>query len=209
MRPELQERVFTVLPGNEQFLGGVDVYRAMSSGKEDDADMPLTRRPEVLGGHSMPGDKLGGLLSAFFSAASYNEPRADKVKATGDPAVRGQRQKKNGLFFGEWDSLAGQWLAAGQPRSRCGVITVLALTSSHLRFVYVQRRRGGSRLGDAVEPGAAFHRSLLSWTRRTHNRSDSFQFGFTDASWGTLTIPSSKEFLQLFPGTLTHIDPIP
>ncbi|MFF4604539.1 hypothetical protein ACFY12_17650 [Streptomyces sp. NPDC001339] len=182
----------------------------MSTDREDDADVPTALRPEVLsGGEAIAGDKAGGFLSFFFTAATNTEPKEGKVKATGDPAARALRQKKNGLFFGEWESLAGRWLAASQPRSRMGVLTVLVLTGSHLRFVYVQRRRGGSKLGDAVAAGEAFPRGQLAWTRRHGKRSTDFQFGFTDGSWGTLTIPDDKYFLELFPGTLGHKDPIP
>ena len=35
------------------------------------------------------------------------------------------------------------------------------------------------------------------------------RFGFTDGSWGTLLVPDDKEFLTLFPGTLTHKERIP
>lgn len=61
-----------------------------------------------------------------------------------------------------------------------------------------------------MEPsGTCFPRTALAWTRHRAGGRKEFQFGFADGSWGTLMVPQDKEFLALFPGTLTHKDPIP
>ncbi|MFI0788511.1 hypothetical protein ACH4Q6_23290 [Streptomyces lydicus] len=104
--------------------------------------------------------------------------------------------------------MAGQWLAAGQPCAETGVITFVALTELHLRFVYVQNVRR-SQTDRAVEAGACFPRAALTWTRRRNSARKEFQFGFTDGSWGTLLVPQEQEFLTMFPGTLTHKERIP
>ncbi|MFG2399444.1 hypothetical protein [Streptomyces lydicus] len=84
----------------------------------------------------------------------------------------------------------------------------MALTELHLRFVYVQNVRR-SQTDRAVEAGACFPRTALAWTRRRNGARKEFQFGFTDGSWGTLLVPQEREFLTLFPVTLTHKERIP
>ncbi|MGW7572581.1 hypothetical protein [Streptomyces sp. NPDC054765] len=208
MQPDLMTSVASALPVNERLVGAFEVGRAMSDRREDDADVPPGRQPKVLVGHGRPGDGRRGFFSFLFDTATLTDPKPGPVKATGDPAARVKRQKKNGRFFGTWDSLAGQWLAAGQPHAETGVIIFVALTECSLRFVYVQNVRR-SQTGRAVESGACFSRTALAWTRHRAGGRKEFQFGFADGSWGTLLVPQDKEFLALFPGTLTHKNPIP
>ncbi|MFG2532639.1 hypothetical protein [Streptomyces sp. NPDC048516] len=208
MEPDLLTSIASALPANERLVGAFEVGRALSDGREDDADVPPDRQPKVLIGQSRPGDRRRGFLSFLFETATLTDPRPGPVKATGDPTARVKRQKKNGRFFGTWESLAGQWLAAGQPNAETRVITFVALTEYQLRFVYVQNIRR-SQTDRAVEAGACFPRTALAWTRHRASGRKEFQFGFGDGSWGTLMVPQDKEFLALFPGTLTHKDPIP
>ncbi|MDC7338595.1 hypothetical protein [Streptomyces lydicus] len=208
MQSDLMTCVTSVLPRDERFLGAFEVGRALSDRREDDADVPPDRQPKVLVGRSGPGDKRRGFLSFLFETATLTDPKPGPVRATGDPADRMKRQRKNGRFFGTWDSLAGQWLAAGQPHAETAVISCVALTELHLRFVYVQNVRR-SQTDRAIEAGACFPRTTLAWTRRRNGARKEFQFGFTDGSWGTLLVPQEREFLTLFPGTLTHKERIP
>ncbi|MFH8572323.1 hypothetical protein [Streptomyces sp. NPDC017993] len=208
MQPDLITSASSTLPMGEQLIGAFEVCRAMSDLREDDADVPPDRRPKVLAGSALPGDKRRGFFSFLFESATLTDPKPGSVKATGDPAARAKRQKKNGRFFGTWDSLAGQWLAAGQPQSDTGVITVLMLTDCRLRFAYIQNVHRSQTAPD-VEAGVCFPRAALAWTRRRSSGQKEFQFGFTDGSWGTLLIPQEKEFLTLFPGTFTHKERIP
>ncbi|MEU5209471.1 hypothetical protein [Streptomyces sp. NPDC020742] len=208
MPTELNRILASALPADETLLGSFEVRRAMASNREDDADAPPERQPKVLAGCRRPGDRRRGLLSFLFESATLTDPKPGPVRATNDPADRAKRQKRNGRFFGTWDSLAGLWLAAGQPQAETGVITYVALSATHLRFVYVQNVRRSQEI-PAVEPGACFRRADLLWTRRRESSGKEFQFGFMDNSWGTFVVPSDKEFLALFPGTLTHKDLIP
>ncbi|WP_405740271.1 hypothetical protein OG422_05405 [Streptomyces sp. NBC_01525] len=75
-------------------------------------------------------------------------------------------------------------------------------------FFSWQKRRGGSKLGDAYEMGPVFRCDAIAWTRRKHKGSKEFQIGFTDESWGTTVIPEGVAFLKAFPGTLSPKDPI-
>ncbi|MFI7099747.1 hypothetical protein ACIBK8_10355 [Streptomyces sp. NPDC050161] len=210
MWDKLERKVTEALEGGGYgaFAGGFAVDRADSDNGSASGDVPRARRPEVLVGHGGIGTPFAKLGKALFGILTNDVPALSTTTATDDLAVRKKRQAGNGAFFGTWDSLAGRWLAAGQPRSASGVTTTVALTDGTMRFVYVQSRRLSGKLGNAVEPGAAFPRDALVWTRRSNTFRD-VQFGFADGSWGTLLVPDMDDFLEYFPETLSHQQPIP
>ncbi|MET9290529.1 hypothetical protein [Streptomyces sp. NPDC003077] len=177
------------------------------SGK-DSADVPDRLRPEVLAGKERDGDFLDRAASVFFRAVVDDVSDGGQTRTADAPAERARRQRRKSPFFGGWDSLAGQWLRAAQPRSRTGVLTFVAVTGAHLRFVYLQKRRFSGKLGDAVEPGPSFRRGDLVWTRYVSGLGE-VQFGFADGSWGALSIHDEDDFAHLFPNTLSEKQPIP
>ncbi|MEV5597353.1 hypothetical protein [Streptomyces sp. NPDC052496] len=205
MWPDLEEKIVAALPRGERFVGGFSVMRAATGRDAVSCDVPAQRRPRVLAGE---GGLWGALLSGFFKGAVNDVGSPSTRESVEDPAGRPERQERNASFFGGWDSLAGQWLAAAQPRSRAGLVTAVVLTDRQVRFVYVPSRRLTGRLGDTVEWGACFSRDVLAWTRRRDTSLD-VQFGFTDGSWGTVTVAPEEDFLKAFPGTLSHLVPIP
>ncbi|MFG2223942.1 hypothetical protein [Streptomyces sp. NPDC048644] len=207
---KLERKVVEALEGGGcgAFAGGFAIERATSTNGVASGDVPRARRPEVLVGHGGAGAPFAKLGRVLFGILTNDVPALSAATATDDLAVRKKRQASNGAFFGTWDSLAGRWLAAGQPRSSSGVTTAVALTDGTMRFVYVQSRRLSGKLGNAVELGAAFPRDALVWTRRSGVFRD-VQFGFADGSWGTLFVAEMEDFLQQFPETLSHKQPIP
>ncbi|MEU7224538.1 hypothetical protein [Streptomyces chrestomyceticus] len=205
MWPDLEQKIVAALPRDERFAGGFTVMRATTGRDAVSSDAPAQRRPQVLAGE---GGLWGAVLSAFFKGVINDVGSPSTRESIEDPAVRPKRQQRNASFFGGWDSLAGQWLAAAQPRSRAGLVTAVVLTDEQLRFVYVPSRRLTGRLGDTVELGASFPRDSLTWTRRRNTALD-VQFGFSDGSWGTVVVAPEEDFLKAFPGTLGHEEPIP
>ncbi|MFD7661666.1 hypothetical protein [Streptomyces sp. NPDC059788] len=135
-------------------------------------------------------------------------PSTHRGTSVEGPSLRGKRQKNKEPFFGGWDSLAGQFLIAGQPRSKTGAAAVVAVTDVCMRFVYVQYRRVRGGFGEAVELGASFPREALVWTRR-HEPKNEMQFGFSDGSWGTLFVADEDAFMAYLPKTLGREVPIP
>ncbi|MCB5907607.1 hypothetical protein [Streptomyces pinistramenti] len=210
MWDKLERKIVEALEsgGCGAFAGGFAVDRTGTNSGEAAGYVPRARRPEVLVGHGGACAPLVRLGSVLFGILTNDVPALAPTKATDDLAVRKQRQAGNGAFFGTWDSLAGQWLAAGQPHSASGVTTAVALAGDRMRFVYVQSRRVSGKLGDAVELGAEFPRAALSWTRLRDSSKD-VQFGFADGSWGTLLVPDMDDFLEHFPETLSRKEPIP
>ncbi|MEU7151577.1 hypothetical protein AB0B15_26635 [Streptomyces sp. NPDC045456] len=205
MRPDLEQKIVAALPQDERFVGGFSVMRATTGQDSVSSDAPAERRPRALAGE---GALWGAGISASFKGVINDVGSPSAREGTEDPAKRPKRQRKNASFFGGRDSLAGQWLAAAQPRSRAGLVTTVVLTDKRLRFEYILRRRLTGRLGDTVELGASFSPDSLTWTRRRNTHLD-MQFGFTDGSWGTVMAAPEEDFLQVFPGTLSHLVPIP
>ncbi|WP_411140027.1 hypothetical protein [Streptomyces sp. x-80] len=205
----LTKRVRSALPP-DGFPAAVFTVHHLLDGSEGGGDAPKELRPQVLVGHHMRGDGWAHALSfiPFAFKVVLNEFPSPSA-GSDDPAVRVQRQKQNSKFFGSWDSLAGKLMAAAQPRCSGGVTTTFALSGDQARFVYWQRRRWGAKLGDAHELGESFRRDSIAWTRRRSKNLGEFQFGFDDGSWGTLLTPDSDAFVEQFPHTLTHKDPIP
>ncbi|MFK0293893.1 hypothetical protein ACIQU6_25965 [Streptomyces sp. NPDC090442] len=206
---DLVDRVRAVLPAGER---DAEVFRAVhvTQSVEGGGDAPKFVRPEVLVGRSMPGDgwaRAFSFVPLIFKVAFNAFPEPDA--SSDDPVVRAARQRKNAHFFGTWEGLAGQWMAALQPRCSGGVVTAFALSESHVRFVYWQKRRGGERLGDAHELGAVFPRESIAWTRRRRKDTKEFQIGFADGSWGTVLVPGDTGFLAAFPCTLSAGDAVP
>ncbi|MEU7202005.1 hypothetical protein [Streptomyces sp. NPDC045470] len=210
MTPELEQKVFSALPPGEKLLTGFEVSRslAFSRGRGGSSSAPDSRRPKVLVGQEKDGDGWTRFISRVFRVFTTDVPAQQRGVSVEGPSLRGERQKNKDSFFGGWDSLAGQFLIAGQPQSKTGVAAVVAVTDVCMRFVYVQYRRVLGGLGEAVELGASFPHDALVWTRR-HEPKNEMQFGFSDGSWGTLFVPGDGEFMKHFPGTLGHKDPIP
>jgi hypothetical protein len=194
----VEERVRGALPQGEQLSAvfGIELTSYPDSNKPI---APDEHRPEVFPGVHMPGDGWGGFLGTIGRILS-NDVLNSPTKACTDPALRGKWQKQRKVFWGDWTSSAGQFLAAVQPRSEAGVNTYLALTDQALRFVYVQRRRGSfNKLGEATELGWSCPLSQLAWVRDHPNMGgDSFEFGFPDGSWAVISVDSKKEFRRQF-----------
>ncbi|MFH8346242.1 hypothetical protein [Streptomyces sp. NPDC018045] len=210
MTPELEQKVLSALPPGERLLAGFAVSRslAFSRSQGGSSSAPDSRRPKVLVGQEKDGDGWARFLSRLFRIFTTDVPSQQRGASIEGPSLRGKRQKDKESFFGGWDSLAGQFLVAGQPRSKTGAAAVVAVTDVSLRFVYVQYRRIRGGLGEAVELGVSFPHDVLAWTRR-HEPKNEMQFGFSDGSWGTLFVSDEADFIKHFPGTLSHRDPIP
>ncbi|MFH8584273.1 hypothetical protein ACH4GP_07735 [Streptomyces celluloflavus] len=209
MHPRLEKTLASALPANVKLMGGFPVERSIfSTTGKDSCDAPKEKRPEVLTeAQSIQGDLRGKIISFFLRLLANDIPIP--VESQNDPALRIKRQRQKSSFFGGWDSLAGQWLAAAQPRSKVGVITYVAITESTLQFVYAQAPRSGGEVNGVTELGASFDRASLVWTRQHQSQVGEYLFGFSDGSWGALMGPREESFRRWFPGTLTHKDPIP
>ncbi|WP_405838955.1 hypothetical protein OG528_14955 [Streptomyces platensis] len=209
MRADLEHKIAAVLPAGQVYLGGFTTSRSTSS-SPDRCDAPDNRRPVVLSkARTSSGDFLGKLGGIFFRTLTADIPSPSGGDTALDPVKRAKSQKRKKAFFGGWDSMAGQWLAAAQPRTKVGVIVAVAVTDSHFHFVYAQYNRWNGTLDEAIELGASFRRDALSWNRLTHSAPDEVQLGFTDGSWGTLMGPDADERAKFFPYTLSERDPIP
>ncbi|MGW7572582.1 hypothetical protein [Streptomyces sp. NPDC054765] len=209
MRADLEQKIAAVLPAGQVYLDGFTTSRSTSS-SADRCDTPDKRRPVVLThARSGSGDFLGKLGGFFFRTLTADVPSPSGADAALDPVKRAKSQKRKKAFFGGWDSMAGQWLAAAQPRTKAGVIVAVAVTDSHFQFVYAQYNRWNGKLDEAIELGASFRRETLSWSRLTHTNPDEVQLGFTDGSWGTLMGPDADARAKFFPHTLGERDPTP
>ncbi|MCH6160548.1 hypothetical protein [Streptomyces marispadix] len=88
------------------------------------------------------------------------------------------------------------------------MISVLALTGSGLRIVYIQRRRGSMyRLRSGSELGWAYPLDQLSWIRKCAGKN--VEFGFPDGSWTTLVVHTDEELQQYFPSMLPETAGVP
>ncbi|WP_206507480.1 hypothetical protein [Streptomyces chrestomyceticus] len=210
MTPELEQKVLSALPPGEKLVAGFTVSRSLASSRSRDwsSSAPDSRRPKVLVGQEKEGDGWARFVARVFRVFTNDVPSQQRGTSIEDPSLRGRRQKDKEPFFGGWDSLAGQFLIAGQPKSKTGAAAVVAVTDVCMRFVYVQYRRVLGGLGEAVELGASFPHDAVVWTRR-HAPKNEMQFGFSDGSWGTLFVSGEDDFVRHFPGTLGHKEPIP
>lgn len=166
------------------------------------------RRPVVLRGRRMPGDRLARLLGVFAAVLSVEW---NPVEAAVE-AVTERERHKGQPFFGGWDSLAGQLALAVLPRAKTGVEPVLALTDRELHLVYVHHGLLTRRLGEHAEPGWSVGLGQLAWIRdRSDLKGGTFELGFVDGSWATVRFAGSgwSGFAGLFPRRLSHRDPIP
>ena len=120
--------------------------------------------------------------------------------AADDPALRPKWQKQRRVFWGSWESMAGQMLASMNPRSKAGVNKYLVLTSTTLRTVYLHRRRGSyTKISGESALGWSCPLTQLAYVRKHPSLTgDCFEFGFADDSWGVLIVHNSKEFKQHF-----------
>ncbi|MFI7094956.1 hypothetical protein [Streptomyces lydicus] len=208
-RYDIADRVRAVLPGDE---GRTDVFVVthLHHNEAGGGDAPKAVRPRVLAGHRMPGDGWARAVSFFpFLLKVVINDLPNPGKGSDDPAHRVTSQQRNSRFFGTWESLAGQLMAASQPLCTGGVVTAVAVTDCALHFVYWQNRRWGVKIGDAYELGPVFRRDNIAWTRRRGKHGGDVQIGFVDGSWGTLLLPEATAFLAKYPNSLTADDPIP
>jgi hypothetical protein len=154
------------------------------------------RRPRVLRGLRMSGDRLAGFSRFFWRLVSLPE-------IGGFDWLFESRRKRGKPLQGGWNSLAGGLAAALWPIARTtGVLPVLQLTDDKLRVAYVQRgRRKGAPLG-AVEHGWSIEAHQVAWIRhRTDIDPDAYEVGFTDGSWARVALPGqgAAYFYEAFP----------
>jgi hypothetical protein len=155
------------------------------------------RRPRVLLGLRMPGDRLAGVSRVFWRLVPLPE-------IGGFDWLFEWRRRHGKPLEGGWNSLGGHLAAALWPVSKTtGVLPVLQLTDRRLRIAYVQRarRRGARQLG-VVEQGWSTEAHHVAWIRhRTDVDADTYEIGFTDGSWARVCLPShgAVNFFQAFP----------
>jgi hypothetical protein len=208
---EIEERVVRSLPAGETFRSAFQPdFTSYRNGQKTYA--PDEYRPEVFAGISMPGDGWGrfiGLIGRLLINDVMNTPVDDSA----DPGLRDEYKESKEVFWGSWESRAGQLLAALYPKSRTGAIPLLVLTSHNLRVVYVQRRRGSfSKLGPATELGWCCPLSEHAWVREHTSTKKCFEFGFNDKSWAVLEfagVDEEKDLREHFPSILHKNMPMP
>lgn len=204
MPPSIDDHIAEALPSGEEFRESFLVeLTSYNASKKPYA--PNEYRPEIFQDLSMPRDRWGGFLGTLYRLFASEDMGPTPVKACDDPALRPKWQKQRRVFWGSWESMAGQMLASMNPRSKAGVNIYLVLTSHTLRTVYLHRRRGSyTKLGGESALGWSCPLTQLAYVR-THPSitGDCFEFGFPDGSWGVLIVHNSKEFKQLFADKLT------
>lgn len=142
------------------------------------------RRPRVLRGLRMPGDRGERVKDGLWGALMAPGWPYRKVAAFGDwfhDLLTGELGDRP--FSGGWGSEAGRLAAALRPRSSTGVVCVLQLTDEELRLSYVQRGRRSNLLG-AVEAGWAVPRHrVTSLSFPSARQARAYDVGFADGSW--------------------------
>lgn len=200
---DIDARVMAALPQGEQ-LRAAFLPSLTSYGSGGNPYAPDSHRPEVFTGLRMPGDGWGAFIGTLGRLLT-NDIAHTPVKAIADPAQREKLKKRQSVFYGAWESGAGQLLAAVQPRSKAGVVTALAVTDRALRVVYVQRRRGShAKLGETTSLGWFCSLQQLAWVRKhpAWGEGKSYEFGFPDGSWGVLGLQGQAELEQHYPDVL-------
>jgi hypothetical protein len=196
-------RAAQVLPPGDRLVGGHQVMAA--------EQMPVPRRgrrPRVLRGRRMAGDRLAGALFTLTRIVTFQWNLLDAAIE----AVEERDRHKGRPFYGGWDSRAGQLTRALFPRTGTGVTQVLLLTDRRIQLAYLQKSRLGGRQGPHTEAGwtAALHE--IAWLRdRGDIKGGTHEIGFTDGSWATVLFRGSgwRKFADSFPRKLRHTDPIP
>lgn len=172
MTPELEQKVLSALPPGEKLVAGFTVSRSLASSRSrgGSSSAPVSRRPRVLVGQEKSGDGWSRFLSRVFRVFTTDVPSQQRGTSIEDPSLRGRRQKDKEPFFGGWDSLAGQFLIAGQPKSKTGAAAVVAVTDVCMRFVYVQYRRVLGGLGTPSSWVLPFRTTLWCGPAATRRR---------------------------------------
>jgi hypothetical protein len=188
------------LPSDEKFREAFQVELASYSASKTPY-APDEHRPELFKGLSMLGDRWGAFLGFLYRLFSSDSLDPAPVNACADPELRPKWQKQRKVFWGAWESTAGQMLASMHPRSKTGVNTYLVLTSSSLRTVYLHRRRGSyHKLGNATALGWVCPLTQLAYLRKHPSLScDCYEFGFSDGLgeyWPCATPRNSSSISQ-------------
>lgn len=174
-------------------------------------DLPCPRwwrRPRVLRGLRMPGDRWEGAKNKawatlqspgwpFRRVAGFFDRLLERIMESGPRPLGGKR-----------GSLANRFTAALYPRAKTtGVVCVLQLTDQRLLLAYVQRGRRSNLYG-AVEAGWEVPADQVAWLRRclTYDRFGVYDLGFVDGSWARV---SFEDQLPPFLGVLPSLDATP
>lgn len=199
---DIRARAHGAVPDGERLLGGEIVWPGHRLRKPR-----RSRRPQVLRGLRMPGDRLMGVSRAVT--------RLVRLPFFGgfDWLFEWQRRRGKPLQGG-WDSDGGQLAAALWPVSRTtDAVPVLQLTDRRLQIVYVQRaRRGTAKQLGTVEPGWSTQAHKVAWIRhRADIDADTYEIGFTDGSWVRVRLPSQRavRFFEAFPESCRRSAPSP
>ncbi|GAA4075223.1 hypothetical protein [Streptomyces shaanxiensis] len=198
---EAEERAARVLPAGERIVAGQPVWPGQRVPKPRRG-----RRPRVLHGLRMPGDRWEGVKTRLLFLLVVTDLLGALFEALFD-----WERKKGKPLKGGWNSLAGQFAAALHPVSKTtGVVQVLLLTDRQLRVTYVQRGRRRDELGHA-EPGWAVDIQQVAWLRNRHDVSNkNYEIGFADGSWARVYFsPVNRDFLDRLPAHFRHDAPAP
>ncbi|MFG2191799.1 hypothetical protein [Streptomyces sp. NPDC048639] len=156
------------------------------------------RRPQVLRGLRMPGDRWEGAKSRAWGLLAV----VDLPYAIFDRLFDCRPRKKGKPLSGGWNSLAGQFAAALHPRSRTtGVVQLVQVTDRRLRITYLQRGRRSNELG-AAESGWSTDLHQVAWLRNRRDvGDDNYEIGFVDGSWARVRLapPRQTSFIRSFP----------
>ncbi|SDP65518.1 hypothetical protein SAMN04487981_13142 [Streptomyces sp. cf386] len=198
---EAEERAAQVLPAGERLVAGQPAWPGQRVPKPRRG-----RRPRVLRGLRMPGDRWEGVKARLLFLLVVTDLLGALFEALFD-----WERKKGKPLKGGWNCLAGQFAVALHPISRTtGVVQVLQLTDRKLRVTYVQRGRRRDELGHA-EPGWAVDIRQVAWLRdRRDVANKNYEIGFVDGSWARVYFsPVNRDFLDRLPAHLRHDAPAP
>lgn len=175
-------------------------------------DLPRARwwrRPRVLRGLRMPGDRWEGVKDRSWAALKSLGWPFRKLEAFFDWLFSFGGTGADGLHGGR-DSTAGRFAAALQPRSRTtGVTRVLQLTDQRLRLVYVQRGRRSNLYG-AVEAGWEVPAAQVAWLERSRSGREGalYHIGFVDGSWAGVSFEEARPgFVDVLPAPAQNPPP--
>lgn len=197
---KLLQRVGEAVPRGEGLITAFESEPALDPPSKKKPIAPDAHRPQVFEGMTTPSDSWGIVLSVLAKIVTAEiSPSAAPVFS--DPTQRDACKRENRAFYGGWTSQAGQLLAALQPRSKTGVISLLAVTGQGIRVVYVQRRRGSMyRLRDGTQLGWTYPIGEFSWVRQRAGKN--LEFGFPDGSWATVVVHTNDDLQKYFPNLL-------
>ncbi|GGO55970.1 hypothetical protein GCM10012287_48470 [Streptomyces daqingensis] len=199
------QRVTEAVPQGEEFVAAFQSEPASVDGKQPIA--PKEHRPQVFVGMNRPSDSWGTVFSVLGRLLT-NDLFNYSAPMNSDAGQREKCRQEGAAFFGDWTSNAGELLAALQPQSRTGVISMLTVTTHRARVIYIQRRRGSMyRLRDGTELGWSWPLDQLAWVRQRAGKN--VQFGFPDGSWASVVAHTADDLQRYFPHMLPKAADIP